>query len=212
MAKRTMTKATKPKTTKNGNAKKRPWTDADKERAIAVYMSGKNLSQTSRETGVPISTLRGWLAEESPEEIAKARLDAKTRFINEAWNAIMKGLTVGNTVMSFLLENGDKIDKAYQAVCDVDLPERDKVQILKVLANVTNISLKDIAIYVGTLYDKIALATGKPTAINEQQGQVTTRHEYDIVQRIVTDPESRDIARDLFRRAIGADLEGGRTA
>jgi len=40
----------------------------------------------------------------------------------------------------------------------------------------------------------------------EVQGQVTQRHEYDIVQRIVTDPESRDIARDLFRRAISADL------
>ena len=177
MAKRTMTKATKPKTTKNGNAKKRPWTDADKERAIAVYITTGNLSQTSRETGVPISTLRGWLAEQPPEKVQEARAEAQAEFVRKAWDAVTAHV----------------------------LHLQDKVVIAET-------SARDSATIVGILIDKIQLVTGRPTSINEQQGQVTTRHEYDIVQRIVTDPESRDIARDLFRRAIGADLEGGRTA
>lgn len=174
MAKRTMTKATKPKTTKNGNAKKRPWTDADKERAIAVYITTGNLSQTSRETGVPISTLRGWLAEQPPEKVQEARAEAQAEFVRKAWDAVTAHV----------------------------LHLQDKVVIAET-------SARDSATIVGILIDKIQLVTGRPTSINEQQGQVTTRHEYDIVQRIVTDPDAREQVRNLFRRAVGFDLGGG---
>ena len=44
----------------------------------------------------------------------------------------------------------------------------------------------------------------------EVQGQVTQRHEYDITQRIVSDPETRELARNLYRRAVNADLGRGR--
>ncbi len=171
MAKATKNKATKNGAAKNGNAKKRPWTDADKERAIAVYITTGNLSQTSRETGVPISTLRGWLAEQPPEKVQEARAEAQAEFVRKAWDA----------VTAHVLHLQDK-------------------------GVIAETSARDSATIVGILIDKIQLVTGRPTSINEQQGQVTTRHEYDIVQRIVTDPESRDIARDLFRRAISTDL------
>lgn len=157
--------------------KRRSYTDADKERAIAVYITTGNLSQTSRETGVPISTLRGWLAEQPPEKVQEARAEAQAEFVRKAWDA----------VTAHVLHLQDK-------------------------GVIAETSARDSATIVGILIDKIQLVTGRPTSINEQQGQVTTRHEYDIVQRIVTDPESRDIARDLFRRAISTDLGGGRTA
>lgn len=88
MAKATKNKATKNGAAKNGNAKKRPWTDADKERAIAVYITTGNLSQTSRETGVPISTLRGWLAEQPPGKVQEAREEAQAEFVRKAWDAV----------------------------------------------------------------------------------------------------------------------------
>lgn len=44
----------------------------------------------------------------------------------------------------------------------------------------------------------------------EVQGQVTQRYEYDITQRIIEDPEARDLARNLFRRAVNPDLGRGR--
>jgi len=44
----------------------------------------------------------------------------------------------------------------------------------------------------------------------EHQGQVTQRYEYDITQRIIEDPEARDLARNLFRRAVNPNLGGGR--
>jgi len=54
------------------------------------------------------------------------------------------------------------------------------------------------------------LSRGEPTEIGKQevQGQVTQRYEYDITQRIVSDPETRELARNLYRRAVNADLGG----
>lgn len=158
-------------------SKRRSYSDQEKEHAIAVYVTTGNLSRTSRETGVPISTLRGWLAEQPPEKVKEAREEAQAEFVRKAWEGVTAHVE--------------------------HLTERSVI---------AETSARDSATIVGILIDKIQLVTGRPTSINEQQGQVTTRHEYDIVQRIVTDPESRDIARDLFRRAISTDLGGGRTA
>lgn len=168
-------KPTKP--AKSKRSKRRSYTDQEKEHAIAVYTTNGNLSKTSRETGVPISTLRGWLAEVPPAKVQEAREEAQAEFVRKAWDA----------VTAHVLHLQDK-------------------------GVIAETSARDSATIVGILIDKIQLVTGRPTSINEQQGQVTTRYEYDIVQRIVTDPESRDIARDLFRRAISTDLGGGRTA
>lgn len=195
--------STKPKPKR---AKRRTYTDQDKEHAIAVYTTNGNLSKTSRETGVPISTLRGWLAEQPAAEIQQARLDAKAKFVEAAWETIAKGLQTGNTLMSFALENKGRIDEAIKAVLSGNIDEKDKTALIKALVSLSNFNLRDISTYIGTIYDKIALATGEPTSIAEQQGQVTQRYEYAITQRIVSDPESRETARDLFRRAINLDL------
>lgn len=49
--------------------------------------------------------------------------------------------------------------------------------------------------------DKAQLLSGKPTA----RPEVTERHEYDITQRIITDPEAAQLAESLLRRAAGRD-------
>lgn len=154
--------------------KKRVYSDADKERTIALYTTTGNLSRVARETGIPISTLRGWLAEQPPERVKEAREEAQAEFVKKAWEAV-----------SAHVEH---------------LSQKNVVEVT---------SARDSATIVGILIDKIQLVTGKPTAINEQQGQVTQRYEYDIVQKIVTNPDAREQARNLFRRALGFDLGGG---
>lgn len=72
----------------NGNGARRTYTDADKERAIATYVTTGNLSRTSRETGVPISTLRGWIAEIPPVKVQAAREDARAKFVRKAWETV----------------------------------------------------------------------------------------------------------------------------
>jgi|GEM_PF-6726605 len=64
---------------------------------------------------------------------------------------------------------------------------------------------------IGTLYDKIALASGDVTAREEVKGQVTNRHEYDITQRIISDPETAKLADQLLKRTANSDAGMVRT-
>lgn len=60
-------------------------------------------------------------------------------------------------------------------------------------------------VVIGTLYDKIALASGDVTTRGEVKGQVTQRYEYDITQRIISDPETAKLADQLLQRAANSD-------
>jgi len=64
---------------------------------------------------------------------------------------------------------------------------------------------------IGTLYDKIALASGDVTTRGEVKGQVTQRYEYDITQRIVSDPETAKLADQLLQRTANSDAGMVRT-
>lgn len=139
--------AAKSKPTKR--SKRRTYTDLEKEHAIAVYTTCGNLSKTFRETGVPISTLRGWLAEVPPEKVKEAREDAQAEFVRKAWDAVAAHVE--------------------------HLTEKGVIAIT---------SARDSATIAGILIDKIQLVTGQATAIQEQRGQVTNRHEYDITHKV----------------------------
>lgn len=165
------------------------WAEAEKEEALAVYVLTGNMSKAAAAVGATVNTFKRWLvaADKDVPKVKEAREEARTRFIREAWETVFKGITVGNTMMSFVLENGDKIDKAFEAVANADIDEREKSDLLKVMASLTKIPLRDLAIYVGTVYDKIALATGQPTAnINERvDGQVRHEHEHSLTLKQV---------------------------
>jgi len=57
------------------------------------------------------------------------------------------------------------------------------------------------------------LSRGEPTEIGKQemQGQVTQRYEYDITQKIITDPEAAELANQLLQRAANSDTGMVRT-
>lgn len=58
--------------------------------------------------------------------------------------------------------------------------------------------------------ERLSLGESTDIAEVEHNGQVTERHEYDITQRIVSDPESRELARQLFRRTVEKNMGDGR--
>ena len=57
------------------------------------------------------------------------------------------------------------------------------------------------------------LSRGEPTEIGKQemQGQVTQRYEYDITQKIITDPEAAELANQLLQRVANSDAGMVRT-
>ena len=199
-----------PRNGKKGNGHKQH-SEETKELARARVAAGESLSRVARELGIAKSTLHSWLTQADRDGHQEAREDQKQRFIRQAWESVFKAVTCGDKRMSFLIENADKIDDAIEAVAKAeDLTGKQRAEILKILGSLASIPLKDLAIYIGTIYDKIALASGDVTQRSEQRGEVTQRYEYDITQRIVNDPEARALARNLFRRAVNPDLGRGR--
>lgn len=53
------------------------------------------------------------------------------------------------------------------------------------------------------------LLMGEPTDRSEHESRVTERHEYDVVQRIITDPEARDLARRIYARVAPGREDAG---
>lgn len=179
-----------------------------KELARARVAAGESLSRVARDLGVAKSTLSGWLKQSDWDGHQQTREDQKQRFIRQAWESVFKAVTVGDKRLGLLLENAERIDEAVKALISADLNKRDKGDILKILGSLASIPLKDLAIYIGTIYDKIALASGDVTTRGEVKGQVTQKYEYDITQRIIEDPEARELARNLFRRAVSPNMGG----
>mgnify|MGYP000845557772 CR=1 FL=1 len=53
------------------------------------------------------------------------------------------------------------------------------------------------------------LLMGEPTDRSEHESRVTERHEYDIVQRIIADPEARELARRIYVRVAPGREDAG---
>ncbi len=184
---------------------RKQYSDEIKEQARARYELGESLSKIARELGVAKSTLSGWMTQGDRDGHQEARENQKQRFIRQAWESVFKAVAVGDKKLGFVLENADTLDQAVKAVTSSDLSNTDKTNVLKVLASLANVPLRDLAVYIGTVYDKIALASGEPTQRSEQRGEVTQKYVYDVTQRIIKDPESVQIANQLLQRAAGFD-------
>ena len=180
---------------------RKTYSDEIKETARARVAAGESLSKVARSLGVAKSTLSSWLTQGDRDGHLEAREDQKQRFIRQAWDSVFKAITVGDKRLGFVLENADTLDRAVKAVTSSELSNTDKAQVLKVLASLANVPLRDLAIYIGTVYDKIALASGEPTSVNKQTGQVinTDEHKYHIVQEFIGQQEVAERIKENFR-------------
>ena len=69
------------------------------------------------------------------------------------------------------------------------------------------LSPRDLSVWLDVATKLERLSRGEPTEIGKQemQGQVTQRYEYDITQRIISDPEAVQLAEQLLRRVAHSD-------
>jgi len=90
-----------------------------------------------------------------------------------------------------------KLAKAFQQRIAQALQQIDPAQL----------SPSDMAKWLDVATKLERLSIGEPTEIGKQevQGQVTQRYEYDITQRIISDPEAVHLAEQLLRRAAYSD-------
>ena len=150
---------------------------------------------------------------EETKELARARVAA-----GEPLSRVARELGVAKSTLHSWLTQADRdghqesrekrkekfINKAWDAIEKyLDHLTTEKVINAAAAHNATTV--------IGTLYDKIALASGDVTSRGEVKGQVTQRYEYDITQRIVSDPETAKLADQLLQRTANSDTGMVRT-
>ncbi|MTI82597.1 MAG: helix-turn-helix domain-containing protein [Firmicutes bacterium] len=189
-------------------------TGEQKEKIRALLLStDKSNRQIAREIGVSESTVRRIRAEEPEEEITQAHLDRKVEFANKAWDSIDKALEFANQRIKLATVGADQFEPLLNRLIELlekgdGVNGQDIKEILVAFAGILNIPLNHVSTYIGTIYDKRALAEGEPTGHQKVSGQVTEKYVYEITQKVLTDPDAREQARELFRRAASRDLEG----
>lgn len=105
-----------------------------KERALAALAVSNNIDELSREMGIPSNTLRQWKKDaEKSEDFIELRKEKRAEFVERAWE------TIGNA-----LELADR-------------------RIKNALVSGEELPLREISTYIGTMYDKAALAAGEET-------------------------------------------------
>ena len=102
-----------------------------------------------------------------------------------------------------MAERHVKVAKAFLLIIAQALQQIDPAQL----------SPSDMAKWLEVATKLERLSRGVPTEIGKQevQGQVTKRYEYDITQKIITDPEAAELADQLLQRAANSDTGMVRT-
>ena len=138
--------------------------NADKERARALLLTD-TVASVARQLGRPWSTIKDWKREfERDDSFVKLREKRKEKFVNDAWNLIDMSRRIIERRLVRALEGEDILDELCDEILEDVTPEkkkaiRDKFTALK-LENI-----KDVAVVLGTIYDKQALANKEPTSI-----------------------------------------------
>ena len=149
-------------------------TEEAKERLKAVIYLNPNAPKTAwaRESGIPEATVHEILKDENfldKDKFEEARAIKKQEFINQAWDTVQKALKLADKRFSKALEDEEAIEHLIEAVQDHKLTQAEKRTLVTRLNGLQMNNIRDIAVALGTIYDKQALASGEPTIISERQ-------------------------------------------
>ena len=146
--------------------------NADRERARALLLTD-TVASVARQLGRPWSTIKDWKKEfERDNSFVKLREERKKKFVNDAWDLIDMSRRIIARRLERALDGEDVLDELCDEIMQDVTPEkrkaiRDKFTALKIE------NVKDIAVVLGTIYDKQALANKEPTNILD--GEVSVK-------------------------------------
>lgn len=183
--------------------------EVTKQKALAIAET-VTVREAAEQTGVPEGTIKRWRfelrtergeqpnrANRTPKNLQPIAEAAVARAVEEAGDYIADRLRRMADDLYSLAEQA--VGKVRVAIADPDEVEkgqrtephdRDGAAWVRALVGVLAQSL-----------EKAQLLTGKPTA----RPEVVQRHEYDITQRIISDPEALQLAEQLLVRAALSD-------
>lgn len=158
--------------------------DDIKEKAIAMLLTGSSLSEVSKALKVPKSTIAVWKNKdnETNDKIGRLRTEKKMEWANKAWNVVGLGTTLLERRLKRAVEQEDEIDELIDNTLDAIEHDADLTSVQKhnkyvaVSSKISALKIDDInkiAVTVGTMYDKTALAQGEATESVKMSGTLT---------------------------------------
>lgn len=158
-------------------AKGRKYNDDIKEKAFALLAVNNSVSCVAGQLGLPRSTVKSWKeaydkkAKGSGEDtIAELRQKKKEEFVENAWGLIGKIRTLLERRLDRALDSEDILDELVEEITKLDHKDLSDTQRKALYSKMNSIkveSVKELAVVLGTLYDKQALANKEATAIVE---------------------------------------------
>lgn len=190
------------------------WSEEDKAKALAIANTA-GAAEASRATGVPAGTIRSWVhrqvhgprrKKEDAQAVKKPRANKALRAAADECMDLAK-VQAAEVVAERIADVAEKI----LAMIDLSVDTiTNTIEAGPAEGEYKAAWLRSLVGVMAQGVEKHQLLLGQPTSRQALEGQVTNRHEYDITQRIIEDPEARDLARNLFRRAVNPNLGGRR--
>lgn len=153
--------------------RKTPESKIEEVRAILMLNPDATGKEISKITKLPVRTaqdLKNKVIDAEPDTFASLRAQKKEEFIVEAWEVVGKALRLTNKRFTKALEDEDALEEIIEKInSDGDLKAAEKQALYRRLKDLQMTNIKDIAITLGTIYDKQALASGEPTQITERK-------------------------------------------
>lgn len=141
---------------------------------MTVWTTTNNYKETAETLGLAVTTVRDIvLANKDKEEFVKLRNEKMTEFSGRASEIIQKGLTLLDRRLDRALNSEEALDVLIDEIFATNKEELTQDEKNRLVAKVRSLQLQDIKAIttaIGTLYDKKALADGKPTERTELVG------------------------------------------
>jgi DNA-binding transcriptional MerR regulator len=149
------------------------YNDEDKEKALALLATNNDIKGISKQLDIPERTLRDWksveMVKEEESDIAKYRMEKRKEFVDNSWRIIEKSVELGEKRINRALEHESELDELIELINGMsadEMPQQTKMALIAKIKTLQIQSIKDLSTFIGTLYDKAALAAGDSTANN----------------------------------------------
>lgn len=141
--------------------------DDVREQAYAMYALGMAVSEIGRKLKAPESSVRRWLEympQSASEECVVMRTAKKEQFIEEAWALISKSLRLADKRITRALTHEAELDELIYAINgDDDMRQQVKGALISKVKTLEIQNVRELSTLIGTMYDKVALASGDST-------------------------------------------------
>lgn len=148
---------------------KKRYGDREREQALALYAVSGNITEVAEKLGMPRTTVQSWVMKgEGDVDMSEVRRKQKEKFVAEAWQVIADAQAVISRRISRALDSEAAIDRLIEqveAMPDVELSRDARGNLIRKLQAIRLDDLSKVAVVMGTMYDKAALASREATAI-----------------------------------------------